>query len=321
MTPAPHGAYAELQVATNYSFLRGASHVEELLLAAKALGLAALGVADRNTLAGIARAHARAAEAGMRLVVGCRLDLRDSLPVLAYPTDRAGYARLCRLLTLGKGRTGKGGCDLSWADLTAGGDGLLLVLLPDQPDSMLAEALARLQQDARGRGYLSLCVRRRAGDAVRLHQLAEMARAAGVPTVVTGDVLYHAPERRILQDVVTCIREGCTIDDAGFRRERSADRHLKGPAEMARLYARHPEALARTLEIMDRCMFSLSELRYQYPDEAHVPGETPQAGLERLVRESVPLRYAGGLPPNVERQLAHELRLIGELGYAPIRFS
>jgi len=315
--PVPHAAYAELQVATNYSFLRGASHVEELLLAAKALGLAAIGVADHNTLAGVARAHARAAEAGMRLVVGCRLDLRDSLPVLAYPTDRAGYARLCRLLTLGKGRTGKGGCDLSWADLAAGGDGLLLVLLPDRPDEALAGALARLQQNFRGRGYLSLCVRRRAGDAVRLHRLAEMAGAVGVSTVVTGDVLYHAPERRILQDVVTCIREGCTIDDAGFRRERSADRHLKGPAEMARLYARHPEALARTLEIMDRCMFSLSELRYQYPDEADVPGETPQAGLERLVRESVPLRYACGLPPNVERQLAHELRLIGELEYAP----
>ncbi len=152
MTPALHGAYVELQVATNYSFLRGASHVEELLLAAKALGLA-----------GIARAHARAAEAGVRLVVGCRLDLRDSLPVLAYPTDRAAYARLCRLLTLGKGRTGKGGCDLSWADLAAGGDGLLLVLLPEQPDAALAGALARLRQDVRGRGYLSLCLRRGSG--------------------------------------------------------------------------------------------------------------------------------------------------------------
>ena len=317
MSPTQHVAYAELHVTTNYSFLRGASHVEELLLAAKALGLAAVGVADRNTLAGIARAHARAAEAGVRLVVGCRLDLRDSLPVLAYPTDRAAYARLCRLLTLGKGRTGKGGCDLSWADLAADGDGLLLVLLPDQPDDALAAALARLGQDFRDRGYLSLTLRRRAGDAVRLHRLGEMAADAGVPTVVTGDVLYHAPERRILQDVMTCIREGCTIDEAGFRRERSADRHLKGPAEMARLYARHPEALARTLEITDRCTFSLSELRYQYPDEADVPGETPQAGLERLVRESVPRRYPGGLPPKVERQLAHELRLIAELAYAP----
>ena len=126
--------------------------------------------------------------------------------------------------------------------------------------------------------YLSLNIRRRPGDAVRLHLLSEMAGAAGVPTVVTGDVLYHAPERRILQDVVTCIREGCTIDAAGFRRERHADRHMKAPAEMARLYARHPEALARTLEIVDRCAFSLSELRYQYPDETERPGETRAGG-------------------------------------------
>ena len=309
--------YAELQVTTNYSFLRGASHVEELLVTAKALGLAALGVTDHNTLAGIARAHARAAEVGVRLIVGCRLDLRDGLPVLAYPLDRPGYARLCRLLTLGKGRTGKGGCDLCWADLATGGDGLLLVLLPDQPDAVLATMLARLWRDFRGRCYLSLCLRRRPGDAVRLHMLAEMARAAEVPTMVTGDVLYHAPERRILQDVVTCIREGCTIDDAGFRRERSADRHLKAPAEMARLYARHPDALACTLEIVGRCSFSLSELHYQYPDETERPGETPQAALERLVREAVPGRYPDGLPADVQQQLQHELRLIAELEYAP----
>ncbi len=313
----PDVPYAELQVTTNYSFLRGASHVEELLVTAKALGLAAIGVTDRNTLAGIARAHARAGEAGVRLVVGCRLDLRDGLPVLAYPTDRAAYSRLCRLLTLGKGRAGKGGCDLAWADLAAGGDGLVVVLLPDEADTALAGGLARLRRDFAGRGYLALGLRRRPGDAVRLHMLAEMAGAAGVPAVVTGDVLYHAPERRILQDVVTCIREGCTIDAAGFRRERYADRHLKAPGEVARVFARHPEALARTLEIAGRCTFSLAELRYQYPDEAEVPGETPQQGLERLVRDSIPLRYPGGLPPDVERQLQHELRLVADLAYAP----
>jgi error-prone DNA polymerase len=313
----PDVPYAELQVTTNYSFLRGASHVEELLVTAKALGLAAIGVTDRNTLAGIARAHARAGEAGVRLVVGCRLDLRDGLPVLAYPTDRAAYSRLCRLLTLGKGRTGKGGCDLAWADLAAGGDGLVVVLLPEEADAVLAGGLARLRRNFAGRGYLALGLRRRPGDAVRLHTLAEMAGAAGVPAVVTGDVLYHAPERRILQDVVTCIREGCTIDAAGFRRERYADRHLKAPGEVARLFARHPEALARTLEIAGRCTFSLAELRYQYPDEAEVPGETPQQGLERLVRDSIPLRYPGGLPPDVERQLQHELRLVADLAYAP----
>jgi len=309
--------YVELQVTTNYSFLRGASHVEELMLTAKAVGMPALGVTDRNTLAGIARAHARAAEAGVRLVVGCRLDLRDGLPVLAYPLDRAGYGRLCRLLTLGKARTGKGGCDLAWADLAAHGEGLLLILLPDAPDKDLAGELRRLATGFPGRCYLQLALHRRPGDAARLHVLSEMAAAARVATVVTGDVLYHLPARRILQDVVTCIREGCTIDAAGFRRERSADRHLKAPGEMARLYARHPEALARTLEIAGRCRFSLSDLRYQYPNECELPGEAPQQALERQVTASVPLRYPDGLLPDVARQLAHELRLIGELDYAP----
>jgi len=263
-------AYVELQVTTNYSFLRGASHVEELFAAAQALGLPSIAVTDHNTLAGIARAHARAEEASVRLIVGCRLDLSDSLPVLVYPTDRAAYARLCRLLTMGKGRTGKGGCDLAWADLVTHGDGLITVLLPDEPNAALAGALTRLRRDFADRGYLSLSVRRRPGDAARLQQLVDLAQAARVPAVVTGDVLYHVPGRRILQDVVTCIREGCTIDAAGFRRERSADRHLKAPAEMARLFARYPEALTRTLEIAGRCSFSLSELRYQYPDEADV---------------------------------------------------
>ena len=309
--------YTELHVTSNYSFLRGASHVEELFVAAKALGLSALAVTDHNTLAGIARAHARAEEIGIRLVVGCRLDLRDGLPVLVYPTDRAAYGRLCRLLTLGKGRAGKGGCDLAWADLVEWGEGLLVILLPDAPDDRLAGELRRLNAGFPGRCYLQLGLRRRPGDAVRLRRLADRAQAAGVPTVVTGDVLYHVPARRILQDVVTCIREGCTIDDAGFRRERFADRHLKDAGEMARLFARYPEALARTVEIAGRCTFSLSELRYQYPDETEEPGETPQAALERQVRGSVPLRYPDGLPPDVDRQLRHELGLIRELDYAP----
>ncbi len=309
--------YVELQVTSNYSFLRGGSHVEELFVAAKALGLPALAITDHDTLAGIARAHARAAEIDMRLVVGCRLALRDGLPVLAYPTNRAAYGRLCRLLTLGKGRTGKGGCDIGWQDLLAHGEGLLVILLPDEPDAELDVQLRRLHDGFPGRGYLSLSLRRRPGDQVRLRRLHDMAQAARVPTVVTGDVLYHAPERRILQDVVTCIREGCTIDDAGFRRERFADRHLKSPDEMARLFDRYPEALARTGEIAGRCTFSLSELRYQYPDESEVPGETPQEALERQVRDSVPLRYPDGLPPDVDRQLRHELGLIRDLEYAP----
>ncbi len=289
--------YVELQVTSNYSFLRGASRVEELMLQAKAHGYEAIGVADRDTMAGIARAHARAAEVGVRLVVGCRLTLRDGLPVLVYPLDRAGYGRLCRLLTLGKGRTGKGGCDIAWADLAAANEGLLLILLPDQADERLEEELRRMREVFGDRCHLALTLRRRPGDHVRLRLLFDAAQAARVPTVVTGDVLYHDPQRRILQDVVTCIREGCTIDEAGHRLERFADRHLKSPEEVARLYRDYPEAVARTVEIAARCTFSLAELRYQYPDELERADETPQQGLERLVAESLPLRYPDGLPP------------------------
>ena len=310
-------AYVELQCCTNYSFLRGASRVEELMLQAKALGMEALAVTDHNSLAGIARADARAKEVGIRLVVGCRLEPRDGLPVLAYPMDRAGYARLSRLLTLAKGRGGKGTFDLGWDDLVGAGEGLLLILVPDMPDDGLEAELRRMRAGFPGRCHLALTLRRRPGDAMRLHGLVDLAQRTRVPTVVTNDVLYHAPQRRILQDVVTCIREGCTIDDAGFRRERHADRHLKPPEEMARLFASYPEAVARSAEIAGRCSFSLAELSYQYPDELQSPEETPQQGLERLVRESLPLRYPDGLPPAVETQLAHELRLIGALEYAP----
>ncbi|HZH26990.1 MAG TPA: error-prone DNA polymerase [Azospirillaceae bacterium] len=314
MSPAP---YAELQVTTNFSFLRGASHPHELFGRARALGYSALGIADRNGLAGIVRAHVAARETGVRLVVGCRLDLADGASLLVYPTDRPAYARLCRLLTLGKGRAGKGGCRLVWDDVAAHAEGLIAVLLPDDPDEALAVRLARLRTDFPGRAYLALTRRFRPGDPARLHALAGMAAAARVPTVATNDVLHHTPERRILQDVVTCIREGCTIDDAGFRRERFADRWMKPPAEMVRLFAAHPDAVARTLEIVGRCRFSLDELAYQYPEEAGDPGLTPQEALERRAWEGAAWRHPDGVPDAVAAQIRHELRLIAELGYAP----
>jgi error-prone DNA polymerase len=310
-------SYAELQVTSNYSFLRGASHVEELFTQAAALGLPALGIVDRNSLAGIARAHQRALETGVRLVVGCRLDLQDGTKLLLYPTDRPAYSRLCQLLTLGKGRTGKGGCRIDFADLLAHADGLLAVLLPEAPDAVQAETFCRLRGELGDRVYVALTVRRQPGDAVRLARIAEISAAARVKTVATGDVLYHDPRRRVLQDVMTCIREGCTIDQAGFRLEHHADRHLRSPAEMARLFARHPEAVAHTLEIVQRCQFSLSELRYQYPDEITVPGQTAQQTLEALVWAKLPVRYPDGVPDAVVAQLRHELKLIGELEYAP----
>ncbi|MBV9750878.1 MAG: error-prone DNA polymerase [Acetobacteraceae bacterium] len=309
--------YAELQVTTNYSFLRGASHPEELFAAAAVLGLPALGVVDRNSVAGIVRCWEAAKATDVRLVAGCRVDLVCGTAVLLYPVDRPAWSRLCRLLTLGKKHVEKGDFRLTWADLAAQAEGLLAVLVPDEADEVLAARLARLRSEFGDHAYVALTLRRRPGDAVRLHALADMARAARVATVATGDVLYHAPERRILQDVLTCIREGCTIDAAGFRRERFADRHLKSPGEMARLFARHSEAVARTLEVVERCRFDLSELRYQYPDETERPGETAQQALERLVREGVPWRYPNGLPEAVGQQLRHELALISQLAYAP----
>ena len=309
--------YAELQVTTNYSFLRGASHPEELIAQAKLFGLPAIGITDRNSLAGIVRCHQRAEEAGLRMVVGCRLDLTDGTALLIYPQDRPGYSRLCRLLSLGKGRAGKGACELAWQDVSAHGEGLLAVLLHDQADDALRASLSRLRADFGDRAYLALTSRHRPGDAVRLHHLSEAAAAARIATVATGDVLYHTPKRRILQDVLTCIREGCTIDAVGFRRERSADRSFQPPEEMARLFARHPDAVARTSEIVERCPFNLRELRYQYPAEIEDPRLTPQQTLEKLTWEGAARRYPDGVPEDVAAQLRHELALIAELEYAP----
>ncbi len=313
--PAPR--YAELQVTTHFSFLRGASSCEELFATAALMRIEALGVVDRNSLAGIVRAHEAAKACGVRVVVGCRLDLADSLPVLVYPTDRAAYARLCRLLSLGKSRGGKGRCVLRFEDLAAYGEGMLAILVPNEADDDLAHQLRKLRQTFGERAYLTLTLRRRPNDQLRLHQLVEMAQAGRVPTVVTNDVLFHQPDRRILQDVVTCIRHGVSIDDAGFRRERHADRHLKLPTEMHRLFARYPEALARTVEIADRCRFSMDELCYQYPEEREFPELSPQAALTKLTWAGANGRYPEGLPADVRRNLEHELRLIEKLDYAP----
>ena len=279
--------------------------------------MSALGITDRHSLAGVVRAWGAAKATQTRLVIGCRLDLADDTKLLVYPTDRAAYSRLCRMLTLGKARGGKGACLLERSDLLAHAEGQIAIVIEETPDDALAARLGSLREGFADRLYIALTVRRQPGDAVRMELLEQMARASRVASVATGDVLYHEPRRRILQDVVTCIREGCTIDDAGFRRERSVDRHLKGPAEMARLFAAHPDALARTHEIVDRARFDLGELRYQYPNEADEPGRTPQQTLETLTWAGADRRYDGQIPPGVEAQLRHELRLIGELEYAP----
>ncbi|AWU94548.1 error-prone DNA polymerase [Azospirillum ramasamyi] len=310
--------YAELQLATSFSFLEGASHPDELALTAAALGLAAVGVTDRNSLAGVVQMHAAAKRAGIRALIGCRLDLTDADSLLAYPTDRAAYARLSRLLTLGKMRAPKGECFIARADVLAHAEGMLFLLLsPDRRDeSFLRELRAWRGGLARGQLYLAASHRYRGDDGRRLRWLAGLAEAEGVPLVATNDVLYHGAGRRALADVMTCIRHHTTIDEAGWRLSANAERHLKPAVEMVRLFRDHPDAVVRSLEIAEACRFSLDELRYEYPDEV-AEGRDPQETLEILTWKGAAGKYPAGIPDPVRQTVERELALIAGQRYAP----
>jgi error-prone DNA polymerase len=338
------GFYVDLQVTTNFSFLRGASHPDELVVTAAALGHRAIAITDRNSLAGIVRAHHAAKEVGLRLVVGCRLDLRDGTSLLAFPEDRAAYGRLTRLLTLGKRRAPKGECHLDYADVVAHSDGQIVIALPPETVDM-ADFAARIAADFGDRAYLAAHHLYRGDDARRLARLAALGEATGLPLVATNDVLYHLPERRSLQDVLTCIREGCTIREAGYRLAANAERHLKPAQEMVRLFRGHEDAVERSLEIVERCRFSLDELRYEYPEEPVPEGQTPQQRLAELAWKGAGERFCSvtpaeagvqgqatrlealdsrvrgnddrvGIPDKVRDLIEHELRLIERLDYA-----
>ena len=310
--------YAELQVTSNFTFLRGASHPHELVMTAALLGHRAIAITDRNSLAGVVRAHDAAQQAGIRLIVGSRLDLDDAPSLLCFPTDRAAYGRLSRLITAGRRRASNTECRLTLDDLLAHQEGQILVALPpEEPDA----AFVRILKDIRARLgsplYLAAQHLYRGDDATRIASLAAMANEGGLALVATNDVHYHAPSRRMLQDVLACIREHCTIDQAGFRLMANAERHLKSPDDMARLFARYPEALAHSVEIAALCRFDLSELRYEYPVDPCPPGLTSQEYLVRESQAGARQRYPQGIPDKVAKQLAHELDLVGRLGYAP----
>lgn len=309
--------YVELQVTSHFSFLRGASSPDELFSAAALLGHRALGIADLGSVAGLVRAWAAQKATGVRLIAGARVVLDDGRALLLYPTNRPGWSRLTRLLSIGKARAGKGGCTLGWADLTEWQEGLITILLPGDPGTAAARDLADLRAVFGDRGYCGLNFRRRPNDAMRLHELTRQAGMAGVRTVALGDVLYHAPEVRPLQDVVTAIREKRTIDTLGYARERHADRHLKSPGEMERRFAAFPDAIAATATIAQACTFDLGELSYQYPHERVMDGLTAQQALERMTGEAAERKFPDGVPEAYRQQIDHELRLIGELGYAP----
>ena len=437
-------AYAELQVTTNFTFLEGGSHAEELVAAAKALGLAAIAITDRNTLAGAARAYLAAKQADMRLVVGVRLDLTDAPSLLCFPTDRAAYGRLSRLLTLGQRRAEKGQCILGLDDVAVHAEGQIFLALPPMdwdwreaiyplstetsaksanaarfpspqplgggegapkgrvrgsnklqplqklspgfaaaPHPALKRAtfspriegrreIARISQRSpieewgegikgqgesttlaepttplplRGEGggggveegqlsfaatlshlksalapaplYLAAAHRYQGEDRSRIAALSALATRCGTPLVATNDVLYHSPHRRPLQDVLSAIREKCTVAEAGLKLEANAERHLKSPREMARLFRGHEAAIARTVEIADACRFSLSELIYEYPDEPIPAGKTPQGHLEDLTWEGATWRYPDKMPEKIAAVLRKELDLIAQLQYAP----
>ena len=301
-------SYAELQVTSHFSFLRGASSPEELFAAAANLGIGALGIADRNSVAGMVRAWDAARTTGVRLVAGCRLDLVSGESLLVYPEDRAAWSRLTRLLTSGRPQQpvdgkwlGKSECALGWDDVERWSEGLVAALVADRPNPA---ALRRLKDLFGKRAYAAISWQRRPGDVARIEALRRAALGASITPLATGDVLFHSPDRRLLQDTVTAIRHNVTIDELGFRRERHADRHLKGAAEMKRLFARWPEMIEAGLEIAERCRFDLGQLRYQYPSEAP-DGVEPQALLERRVREAARRSFPDGLPDAYERQLAH----------------
>jgi error-prone DNA polymerase len=331
-------AYAELAVTTNFSFLRGAAHPQEMVETADELGLKAIGIADRNSFAGVVRAYEkwkkirdqRSAEAGkskeeiaekhlIRLLVGTRLVTTDGFEAITYPTDRKAYGRLCRLITQGNklldGK--KGECLLSFEDILAASEGQIFVAIPPDEMSATFEArLATLAHMAPGRCFLAGCYRYHGDERRRLGLLNELGARLGAPMVAVNDVHYHVPKRRALADVLTCIREKCTVQEAGFRLARNAERHLKAAEEMARLFADYPEAIARTIEIANACHFDLGKLQNEYPDEPVPPGKTPQQHLEDLTWAGAERRYPDGIPKKVITRVKEEFAIIAKLDFA-----
>jgi error-prone DNA polymerase len=306
--------YAELAVTTNFSFLRGAAHPAEMVATADALGLAAIGIADRNTFAGVVRGYAEARERKVKFLPGTRLVTTDGFEVIAYPTNRDAYGRLCRLLTDGNRRSKKGECHFGFTDVLATAEGQMLIALPpDEITQSFTERLAALARAAPQRAFLAGVHRYRGDEPRRLGLLDELGERIGTPLVAVNDVLYHAPERRPLVDVVTCIREKCTIHEAGLRLAVNAERHLKSPAEMARLFAPFPRAIARTVEIADACAFDLGKLKYEYPDEPVPPGKTALQHLTDLTWAGAARRYPDGIPTEITRTIGDELALIAKL--------
>ncbi len=342
VSPPPHAAFVELGLTSCFSFLRGASQADDLATAARLLGYDAIGIADANTMAGIVRMHSAARTVRLRPVIGCRIETVEGLAFLAYPRDRAAYGRLCRLISAGRTGTlsgdwqAKGACEISLPMLAAHADEVQLILLP--PDDLersfeiagsmgnvvgidgaampgtlrgrLADLLPCLCASLPGLRHLAASYLYRGNDIARIERLDALARENGLGLLATNDVLYHAPDRRPLQDVMTAIRHKTTVARAGYLLHPNGERHLKSPEEMVKLFARWPHAIEAARQVADACTFSLDELRYEYPRESYPEGRTPQQHLEALTWQGAADRYPQGVPPDVRMTLLKELGFI-----------
>lgn len=316
-------SYTELQVTSNFTFLRGASHPEEIVQQAAALGYKEIAITDRNTLAGIVRAHAAAKINVIRIIVGCRLDLLDGLSLLAYPTTIKAYSQLSNLLTLGNRRAEKGECHLYKADIYQYAKAMKFSVLPPTElnelfefDESLATSLKEYKEEFGNNLYIAASRRYQGDDSKYLFRLAQLSEQLQIPLVATNDVHYHEPGRRQLQDILTCIREKCTIYTAGYILHPNAERFLKTNDEMLRLFRQYPDALNNTQVIASACRFSLDELRYEYPEEITTEGRTPQEELTALAWEGAKQRYGDDVPEKTITAIKYELRFIEEMNYA-----
>ncbi|MGH6978156.1 MAG: error-prone DNA polymerase, partial [Brevundimonas sp.] len=338
---------------SNFSFLEGASHPKHLVLSAILRGHTGMGLADRNTLAGVVRAWSalrdfreegwapekkregggpgefvwvedpefkhidreivKARANAFKLILGARLRFNDGTPdILAYPEDRQGWGRLCRLLTLGNSRARKGQCEIGLRDLLRAPEGLLLIVMPPRRLDKLEAVLRQANEAVPGAVWLGVAMRRTGDDRRRLARLKALGAATGTPLLAVNDVLYHDAGQRDLQDVVTCIREGVTLETAGRRLEQNAERYLKPAQEIARLFADAPEAVAETQDFLARVAFDLGGLRYNYPEEPVPPNMTAQDRLVELVTTYEVLKYPQGVPVKVRDILNKELAFIAK---------
>ena len=315
--------YTELQVTTNFSFLRGASHPEEFVERAAEYGYREIGITDRNSLAGIVRAHVAAKSTGMRLLPGCHLILLDGPGLLAYPTNIDGYTQLSSLLTTGNLRAEKGECHLYKSDVYQQLKDIRLIAVSPTTlnndfefESSFEKNLKEYMEAFGNRLYLAATRRYLGDDSKQLFRLSQISKRLHIPLVATNDVHYHFAQRRQLQDILTCIREKCTIYTAGYRLHQNAERFLKPKEEMFRLFRQYPEAISATQEIAEACQFSLRELKYVYPEEITSEGRTPQEEIGFLAWKGAREHFGGNIPAIISTAIQHELAFIEEMNYA-----